>query len=181
MRGTRNRPREHPKKEEERHMGKVAETSSGTASSNAANITMQLREACTNLAYGLTEGSLASQKLHAEAIASYAKTQNDLEQETAKRSTEAYNEYAKVAQEAHQKESGRQLLAEAYQNYAATLQGLKEDTTRRLTEAYFDLVNKANQVAADSARRSHEQYVDYLKNVQKVYSSVDVESLIAQH
>jgi hypothetical protein len=176
MSATRNR--EHHKKEGGKLMHKAAETS-GTAASVASNITMQLREAGTNYARALTEGGVASQKQHAEAAASYAEAKQKVEQEAAKRATEAYNEYTKAAQEAQHKENGQQLLADAYQNYATTVQGLHEDTTRRLTEAYGELVNKSNQAAADSARTSHEHYVKYLKHVQKVWATVDVEALIA--
>jgi len=171
------RNREHPKKEGGKHMDKAAETS-GEATSAAANVTKQLRDAGTNFARGLSDNGVATQKLQTEAAASYSTAKQQVEQEAAKRAAEAYNEYAKAAQDAQHKENGQQLHAEAYQNYSATVQGLNEDTTRRLTEAYNELMNKSTQATADSARTSHKHYVTYLKHVQKVWAAVDVESLL---
>jgi len=80
------------------------------------------------------------------------------------------------------KESGQQALLEAYQNYTTTISGLHQDACRRLQEQYGTLMSKigeARQSAAKLARQ--QQYVDYLKSVQRVWSAVDMGALVPKY
>lgn len=150
-------------------------SSSGSGSSPVE----QIGEAQATLARGLQEGSVAGQRQYEDACLEFAKTSQQIEIEAAERAVEAYEQYTKAAQKAAESENGQKQLEEAYQNYVATLQGLHEDTSRRWQEAYNELATKSAQAMEASQQQARRQYVEYLKSIQRVWASVDVESLIA--
>jgi hypothetical protein len=162
-------------KGEPKTMDNAAETKPASA---PVQIGVQLSEAYTKLGRSLYDGILDGRKQQSEAAASFTKAKHTLERDTAKRATEAYHEYVKAVQEGATNESAHQLVAEAYQNYAATLAGLQEDAGRRLQELYGEFVAKSSEAAEGAKRQTRQQYVDYLKNVQQIWSSVDVEALV---
>src|SRR5215813_6214551 len=73
---------------------------------------LQLSEAYLKLGRGLYDGALESRKRLSEAATSFVTAKHQLEQETAKRATEAYRAYANTAQESRTKENAQELLAE---------------------------------------------------------------------
>lgn len=153
-------------------------TSGGAPSSSPANVSGQLSEAFTNLTRGLQEGNFAAQKQQKEACATYMKTWSEVAREATRRAMEAYHEYAKSAQEALNKQGAQQAVVEAYQNYVATVQGLQEDASRRLQDAYHDLISTSSQAAIDTQRQVRQHCIDYLKNIQRIWAGMDVESVV---
>ncbi len=139
---------------------------------------LQLSEVATNLGRALYEGNVDQSKRLTEAAQSFTKAKIEIEQETAKRASEAYVEYAKAAQEASIKEGGQQILVEAYQNYATLLSGLNEDACRRLRELHRDATAKYSEISEENRKRSRGQYVDYLKNLQRIWCGIDVEAFV---
>ena len=138
----------------------------------------KIAEAQTNLARSLQEGCLAKHMKHNEASVEFARASQQLELDTAQRATEAYNQYVKAAQDAANADNPTQRLTEAYQNYVGTMQGLQEDTGRRWQEAYDEFNNRATQAASEEQKQVRQYYVDYLKSIQRLWASIDVETLV---
>lgn len=153
-------------------------TAADTSSAGTATAAEKIAEAQTNLVRSFQEGGLAKQVKHVEACVEFAKTSHQLKLDTAQRASEAYTQYVREAQDVSDAENASQRLSEAYENYTATLQGLYEDSERRWQEAYGELSKKASEAAAEQQQQVRQYYVDYLKSIQRLWASVDVETLV---
>jgi hypothetical protein len=150
----------------------------GTVQQNLYQIGTQLSGAYYNLSQSLFEANMQNSSEMSQAAHAFATARQDLERETAERASEAYSQYVKAAQEAVTKENSQQSLAEAYQNYATTVAGLQQDSSRRLQELHETLVNKSTEVRKNVCNTARQQYVNYLKSVRNIWSTLDVDALV---
>lgn len=145
---------------------------------NVFQIRTQMSDAYMKLSRGLFDWTLENSNKLSDASNSFVVGKHEIEQETSKRAAEAYNEYTRSAQEANGKENAQRLLADAYQNYVTTLAGLQQDAYRRLQDLYGKLCTESAEATENAKQTARQQYVEYLKNLQQIWSSVDIDALV---
>lgn len=153
-------------------------TQPGSVSQNLFQVGTQLSGAYYTLNKTLFEASMQNGSAISQAVQAFASAKQELVRETAERASEAYTQYVKVAQEAAAKENSQQSLAEAYQNYATTIAGLQQDACRRFQESYQTLVNKSTEAKENARSTVRQQYVNYLKSVRNIWSTLDIDALV---
>ena len=143
-----------------------------------SNVRRLFEDAYYTYTQAVRDAQLRAQQVVAEADHDYHQAQQAVQADAQKRSWEVYLAYVKASHDALEKDDSK-AADEARRDYEEALQQVHRETQQRSLEAHSNhLQSLADASTPDNVQKGVEEaYRNYLRDLQKVWDQVDVDSL----